>query len=234
MSEEIAAWFADCAWWQLAGVALALNVAIVTSSVVLWRLIATRRGVGEGRRPPSRRDLVLTASTTIVNAAVLIPGWWLWRGGWIELPAAGPGRVLVEVLYLLVVTDLVMYGIHRVFHVDPLYAMFHRVHHTDDTPNNELSLFVMHPFEALGFGSQLLVLLLLRPVSVVGISIFFTLNLFVGTRAHVAVAAAPSTMDRVFGGSVMHQGHHDAPATGFGFFTTFWDRLFGSLPRELS
>lgn len=229
-ASSISSWFTDRQWWEIAAIALVMNLGIVANSVFVWRLAAHRRGVSGPSRPVSGRDRALTATTTIVNAAALVPAWWLWTEGTIELASIDPLRIIIEVTYLVLAVDLVMYVVHRIFHLDPLYRWFHQVHHTDDAPTNELTLFVMHPLEAAGFGVLVLALLTMWSVSVVGIAIFFTINLIAGTVAHVPTSGSPSRWDRLFGGSPLHQGHHEAPNTGYGFFTTTWDRLFGSLP----
>lgn len=229
----LSAWFADRSWWQIAAFALILNVGVVANSVALWQLFARLRGVTDLARPISDRDRLLTASTTVANAAGVLPAWWLWKADVIELPSVQPGRVLFELVYLTIAVDLVMYWAHRVFHLDPLYRWFHQVHHTDDSPNNALTLFVMHPAEALGFSTLVTVLLILWPVSVLGVAIFFMINLVTGTLAHVMTTRPPTGYDRIFGGSQLHQAHHDTPRSAYGFFTTVSDRLFGSLPDHL-
>ncbi len=230
---NLPAWFADRSWWQIIAIALVLNVGVVANSVALWQLFARRHGVHDLARPISDRDRLLTATTTVANAAGVLPAWWLWKADVIELPSVQPARVLLELLYLAMAVDLVMYWAHRIFHMDPLYRWFHQVHHTDDSPNNALTLFVMHPAEALGFSILVTVLLILWPVSLLGIALFFMVNLITGTLAHVMTAGPPTVYDRIFGGPHLHQAHHDAPRSAYGFFTTVSDRLFGSLPDRL-
>lgn len=226
-------WFSDRSWWQIAAISLGLNIGIVLNSVTLWRVAASWRGVVDGARPVSTRDRMLTTSTTITNAAALVPAWWLWTENVIELVAPQLWRIPIEVLYLTLSVDLAMYWLHRLFHCEPLYRWFHQIHHTDDTPNNELTLFVMHPLEAAGFGFVVLILLAIWPVSVVGAGIFLTVNLLTGTLAHVLVTGSPSPSARWIGGSALHQAHHEVPGSAYGFFTTVPDRVFGSLPASL-
>ena len=85
----------------------------------------------------------------------------------------------------------------------------------------------MHPVEAAGFSTVMVALMLLWPVSVPAIAIFFALNLLIGTVAHVPLVAL-GALDNVLGVSRLHQTHHEDPDTNFGFFTQIWDRALGT------
>ena len=224
-------WADGAAWWEIAVASLALNLATVVTSVVLWRWLVARRHMADVTRSVSRRDLALTASTTLMNAAVILPAWWLWREDVIELRDPTPLGVVIGVLGLLVGLDLVMYVLHRIFHQGVLYRWFHVWHHTGDERMSPVTLFVMHPFEAAGFGLATLGLMWVAPVSIPAVMAFFTVNLFVGTIAHVPRRDDPTADEPTtgwIGGSAMHAGHHARPDTNFGFFTQVWDRLLGT------
>ncbi len=222
-------WADDAAWFEVAAAALILNAAAVVSSMVLWRVLVARRSVVGATRTPAARDIRLAASTTAVNAAITLPAWGLWREGVIELPDPTVGGVLVDVIVLIIGIDVAMYAVHRIFHLGALYRWFHVWHHTGDERMSPLTLFVMHPFEAAGFGLATLTLMWVNPTSIVAISIFFTFNLVIGTVAHVPPrTAVDAATVGWFGGSSMHAGHHARPETNFGFFTQVWDRLLGT------
>lgn len=219
-------WFERAEWWHIALVSVLLNLSTVTNSVVLFRLVVQQRGNSTQVRQPNRRDRLLTLSTTAVNAAAVLPPWWLWSQGTIELSSPGP-RIVIEVIYLTVAIDSAMYVLHRISHHGVLFRWFHNVHHSDDRPPSELTLFVMHPVEAAGFSTVMIALMLLWPVSVPAIAIFFGLNLVVGTVAHVPLVT-PGRWENVIGGSRLHQIHHEQPNANFGFFTQVWDRALGT------
>ncbi len=94
-----------------------------------------------------------------------------------------------------------------------------------------LSLFVMHPIEAAGFGLLMTAALLLVPVSVPAIAAFGTLNVFAGTLAHRPLDNKAAWLDRAGGWSRFHQAHHEDPAANLGFFLPLWDRIGGTLAR---
>lgn len=45
----------------------------------------------------------------------------------------------------------------------------------------------------------------------------------------VVAVVARLPLVRAIGSSSFHAGHHRTPATNFGFYSTVWDRLFGTL-----
>lgn len=223
---DLIGWFERAEWWEIALVSILLNLSTVTNSVVLFRLLVRERAVSAQVRRPNGRDRSLTASTTFVNAAAVLPPWWLWSRGTIEL--ASPSlRIVLEVLYLTVAIDTAMYALHRISHHGVLFRWFHQVHHSDDRPPSELTLFVMHPVEAAGFSTVMIALMLLWPVSVPAIAVFFGLNLVVGTVAHVPLVT-PGRWENILGGSRLHQVHHEETNANFGFFTQVWDRALGT------
>ena len=66
------------------------------------------------------------------------------------------------------------------------------------------------------------------------ILIYLGLNLAFGTLGHVGVEPYPAAwfrwpVLRDLGSSTFHAGHHQDLAVNFGFYTTLWDRLFGTL-----
>lgn len=223
-------WVEDLGWWEVAVVGLVLNLATVGASWVLWSWLGRRRAVQPQTRPLGRRDVGLAASTTLVNALALLPAWWLWRDGLLEVADPSLLGTVAGTAYLLVGLETAMYAIHRTFHLGWLYRAFHQVHHTDDEAMTPLSLFVMHPLEPLGFALVTGALLVAVPVPFAAIGAFFTVNLVLGTLAHVPLdpAAPASRWDAWVGGSRLHQAHHARPGSAYGFFTTGWDRLLGT------
>ncbi len=222
-SGELSDWFAETNLWIVLALGLVLNLAINGSSIVLWRLTVGRWGL----RPVNARDVGLFVSTTVTNAAILVPAWWLWKRGTLVVRPLTMGHVLAEALYLSIVIDAIMYAAHRLFHQGVLYDWFHGVHHADDEPTSFL-LFVMHPMEAFGFGAAMVVVIMVWSVSIPAIGFFLSLNLLFGTYAHIPAAKFGSRSARfapLLWISNFHQWHHQLPMRNFGFFTPVWDVL---------
>jgi lathosterol oxidase len=220
---EAAAWF------------LAINVALFAlclgGGAVLVRVFHARR-VAPVPPPLERREVVLAAVCVVLNSAVTFAGWMLFRAGIIVVrPASVVGAVL-DTIVLLVAMDLAMYLLHRLAHVRRLYPLLHALHHRYEHPR-PLTLFVLNPFEVLGFGSLWLAVLCVYSSTWAGICVYLALNAFFGTIGHLGVEPLPDGAQRLalirhLGSSRFHAEHHLEGKVNFGFYTDMWDRLFGT------
>ena len=101
---------------------------------------------------------------------------------------------------------------------------------------NAISLFVLSPFEVLGFGGLMTAVMTLVPLSGAAVLIYLALKILFGTLGHAGVEPFPESwrrrpLLREIGSSSFHAGHHRTPTNNFGFYTLIWDRLFGTLER---
>jgi sterol desaturase/sphingolipid hydroxylase (fatty acid hydroxylase superfamily) len=132
--------------------------------------------------------------------------------------------------------DLAMYVFHRVAHHPLLYPIIHSTHHRFENPR-PLTLFVLNPFETLGFGILWLILLVIYPASWLGIIIYLTLNIVFGLVGHLGVEPMPGQWVRLplvktISTSTFHAEHHLDKDHNYGFYTLIWDRLFGTLSPD--
>lgn len=224
-------YFSETSWYVVLAWCLLLNVATTLSAAILWRVLVGRWVLSDHPNGNiSTRALVLTGTTTLTNALVILPAWWLWIEGHLTLAAPSLGGALWQFLALTLFVDTAMYGVHRVFHFGVLYRWFHSWHHRDDSPSAVL-LLVMHPFEASGFGLLILVAMLLVPLSVPAVAAFFGLNLVMGVCAHVPTARLGPVLSRFAPSrwvAGFHEQHHQSERTNFGFFTPLWDSVLGT------
>jgi lathosterol oxidase len=215
---------------------LALNLALFAGSLLLGQLLVARfaasRPLCEPPPPLELQEVVLAALCVVMNAAVTVAGWFLWRGGTITVYRGVGWRVWLDALVLLLLMDGAMYGLHRVAHLPWVYPWLHHAHHRYDRPR-PLNLFVLSPLEVSAFGALWLVVLSVYPASFVGIGLYLALNLLFGTLGHLGVEPFPRAwvdgVGRHLGSSTFHTGHHQHEHVNFGFYTTLWDRLFGTL-----
>jgi Delta7-sterol 5-desaturase len=186
--------------------------------------------------PPPRAleatEVLLAISCIVLNTGVGVAGWFLWQAGWIRVSTESGWRVVLDVVVLLLVMDFAMYVFHRTAHHRLLYRVLHSTHHKYDNPR-PLDLFVLNPAEVLGFGALWIAVLMIYPATWIGIIIFLTLNLIFGTLGHVGVEPYPKSWSklpviRYLGSSTFHADHHLNGRVNFGFYTTLWDRLFGT------
>jgi lathosterol oxidase len=221
-------------WFGL--LALVENIALVGLGALLGRValrLPGARRLTPDPGPVSRTELALVVSTVLINTVITVAGWWLWQAGLITLSSGfGPGT-LVEFVALIMVMDILMYAGHATVHLRVLFPWVHRLHHVfaDARP---ITLFALHPLEAIGFGAMWLVVLAVHPFTVWSLGAYAVLNLVFGILGHLGVEPLPPAVRRhvIFrwvATPAMHVGHHVDPRYNLGFYTTVWDRLFRTL-----
>lgn len=215
------------------------NIAVFLGSVLLcWLLgiIFHQRRIFDQWQPLHKIEMVAAASAIVLNAIISVIGWYLWHKGFIDIKNRGMGRSIVDCLLMIMVMDFGMYIFHRLAHVPLIYRLIHRFHHRHET-TNPVSLFVLHPLEVLGFGSLMLVFLLVYPMSLYGLMGYLALNILFGTLGHSGVEPFPRILKKIpglrnIGTSTFHAEHHEHPHYNFGFYTLIWDRIFGTLDPD--
>lgn len=223
--------------WSLAVNVVVFILALLLGDALvrLWR----HRPIALAPPPLSRSEVGLAAACVVLNSGVMLAGWGLFRTSVIRVfVEASIVRVVADGLVLLLVMDLAMYVTHRIAHHPLAFRLVHAIHHRYDAPR-PLTLFVLHPLEVLGFGGLWLAVLCTHRFSLGGILLYLAFNTAFGTLGHVGVEPLPTAFVRVpfvssLGTSTFHARHHQAPGTNFGFYTTVWDRLFGSLEATYS
>lgn len=227
--------FAAMSGPQAAGWLMAINVATFFASLaageVLVRLFRGRP-VTPPPEPLERAEVLWAALCVLLNGGVAVAGWFLWQAGHIHVRRDAGWRAVLDVFVLLLAMDLAMYVFHRVAHARWLFPLVHATHHRYDRPR-PLNLFVLNPAEVLGFGGLWLAVLMLYPASWTGIVVYLGLNLAFGTLGHLGVEPFPRAWARLpvlrlLGSSTFHADHHQDARVNFGFYTTVWDRVFGT------
>ena len=236
MLEHAVAWLKGLPLAVAAPLLLAQNVIVFAAALgfgaVLARAFSARRAA-PAPGPITRLEVAAAASAVVLNTVVTVCGWVMWRGGIVRFRDDVGIWALADVVILLLVMDLAMYVLHRVAHHRLLFPLLHRLHHAFERPR-PLTLFVLNPAETLSFGALWLVVIAVYPSSWIGMSIYLTLNVAFGVLGHIGVEPFPSRWvrwpcARHLGTSTFHAQHHADPNHNFGFYTLFWDRLFGTL-----
>lgn len=236
MFDALKHWLATVSWLEATAVFFLENLLIF--ALVVWlggRLSRAFRArpVTEAPEPLSRAEILLGATNVLVNTAITLAGWQLWRHGLIRFREDVGAFALADVVVILIAMDAVMYALHRLAHVAPLYPLFHRLHHRYERVR-PITLFALHPVENLAFGSLWLVVVFVYPASWLGMSTYLALNVAFGAIGHLGVEPLPERWAslpfvRHVAGSSFHAQHHDDGRHNFGFYTLIWDRMFGTL-----
>ncbi|MBP0455004.1 sterol desaturase family protein [Kitasatospora sp. RG8] len=236
MTDGLLTWAARLAPGEVVAGALAVNLGLLVLALAAGGLLVRRYGerrVTPPPPPPDRRELLLSATAVLLNSAVGVAGWALWKAGWIRLTADTGLRAVAELLVFTLVMDGLMYGGHWAAHRRRLYRLAHEMHHRYPDPR-PATLFVLHPLEVAGFGGAWLAVLGLHEISAAALAGYVGVNLVFGLLGHLGVEPFPARVRRwvVFRWVALpmfHAGHHADPAVNLGFYTTVWDRLFGTV-----
>ncbi|MHC5201713.1 sterol desaturase family protein [Myroides sp. LJL119] len=138
------------------------------------------------------------------------PNWWNW---------------LTHSLFLIIIMDLLMYLTHRLAHQKTFYTLVHKKHHSHKSVNC-LSLFVLSPFEAIGFGFLIIAILVIVNLNIYAVITYGLINVIWGTVGHVNKVMINSKWIAL---SDFHNTHHLKENCNYGFYTTLWDKLFNSI-----
>jgi Delta7-sterol 5-desaturase len=225
--------FSDYSLQEWIVFSLLLNVAVCVTSIALCWVIRQsfrQRLLFAEPQPIVLGDIGLTILAVILNSGIAVLGWLMQKAGWIVTTDPSGWRTLGDLLLLLTCMDLGMYLSHRLAHHPALYAWIHATHHRHVSVN-PMSLFVLNPFEVLGFGSLILLIMTALPLSGEAVVFYLSLNLLFGTLGHTGVEPFPQSWARhrilrLIGSSSFHAAHHQRLDANFGFYTQIWDRLF--------
>ncbi|GAB3573187.1 sterol desaturase family protein [Hymenobacter daeguensis] len=233
---KLLAYFKDLSWQQALPLFLAENLLVLLLALAfgygLQALFGRRRALGPVHHPISGREIRLATYTLLINTAVTFAGFVLWRQGFITIREAVSWRLLLDFAVLFLGMDLLMYVFHYVIHQTVLYRWIHGLHHEYPEPQ-PIDLFVLHPLETVGFGGLWLLLMAVYPASFPAIVAYLTVNVLFGVLGHSAVEPFPAAWERapllqLIGSSGFHFQHHQNDQSNFGFYTSIWDRLFGT------
>lgn len=214
-----------------------LNGFLLLSSIIIYVLLSKiliKRQFRNQSQPIYKKDILLSIVTLLCNVAIFVLGVFLWRNQIIQINLnAGILEIILKSILLLISMDFLMYFFHRMVHSEKLFPLIHKRHHEHDA-TNAISLFVLHPAEALGFGFLIILVLYIFNFPPESVIIYLSANLIWGTIGHLNVELLPKRhMDKFLikslGMAEFHNLHHQHIQSNFGFYTLIWDKLFGTL-----
>ncbi len=221
-------WFENLPFLEFVGILSIANILMYFGSWSIVRLVQflfSEQSLNKSDAIVTRADYLLSFLIVLINIAVGIPGWWLWKAGYIQLESRALVLTCLDVFIAFAYFDLAMYFLHRLLHVGWLYRILHRRHHAHVDVNG-ISFYIMNPAEALGFGVMLIALLLVRPFSIHALMIFLFFNWVYGTMGHSGIPIKNRLLSWCVGDTKFHHTHHAKLTGNFGFYTGIWDRIF--------
>lgn len=226
--------------FEVALLSLSINLLLYVFSIGCYCLadkFSKRKTLQQERQAFTYADFRTSLLVLCCNALVFIIGVQIWRVNIISVNEnTGVAQIVLEVVVLILAMDFLMYIFHRAAHLPFFYRFIHGRHH-DHESTNAISLFVMHPVEAIGFGLTFIFVLWVYPFSTISIAVYVVINLIWGTVGHLNKEILPERWSHtikksLLGTTAFHNRHHQHPGYNFGFYTILWDKFFGSLAPE--
>ncbi len=146
----------------------------------------------------------------------------------------------VNIIFTIIILDLVIYLQHVMFHAVPIFWRAHRMHHAD-LDFDVTTGIRFHPIEViLSMGIKIGSVALIG-ASPIGVLIFEILLNATSMFSHSNINL-PISIDRVLRCIIvtpdMHRVHHSIQEhetnSNFGFSFSFWDRIFGTYLNQPS
>jgi Delta7-sterol 5-desaturase len=210
--------------------------------LVFWRFFANRmkgRATSFNSVTASqiRRELFWSASSMLCFVLIGLFIYLAARMGWVRIYSKvsehGVPYWIGSLLLLMLAHETYFYFIHRAMHHPWLFKRVHGIHHDSLNPSPFTSLS-FHPLEA--FLEALVVpgMLLFMPLHWGVLLIFQFTTLILNVNGHLGFELYPKDHEtrpilRWINTATLHGHHHKAFNCNYGLYTTFWDRLLGTL-----
>jgi sterol desaturase/sphingolipid hydroxylase (fatty acid hydroxylase superfamily) len=236
---------ADVPWTEIARFLPQAACATASGAVVVFAFLWSATRFLPGRRIEERSsdarvvrlELFWSVLTVLVVAVAVCVAEFL-PAPLLRAEFPPPAVFAREVVVFVVTYDFAYYWWHRSMHTRALYRTVHRPHHLSRHPT-VLSALSFHPFESLSTMALFVVVAVLTRMHLYTLLACEALKLGITGINHCGVAFLPRGWERtpVLGLAttpLVHATHHRRFACNFGFYTTAWDRLFGTFDGTLA
>lgn len=148
----------------------------------------------------------------------------------------GWSYLLLSIIPILFIMDTYYYFSHRLLHWKPLMKRFHIVHHQSKTPT-PLSTISFHPVEALILWCVFPLIVCTIPCHFTLLGIIFGITFIFNNVGHTGYEFYSPSFPRhpVFKWvttSVFHNMHHTHVSYNFGLYSTYLDKMFGTIHSD--
>lgn len=180
-----------------------------------------------------RHSIVGAIPISIILTLVITMGALELNAIYFDLATFGWPWFFGQVLVLMVLTDIWFYFVHRIMHSKKVFKLTHKRHHLSTDPSPFASNSV-HPIEAFLDIGFLVLASFIIPLHPIAIFIVISLSAIWSAYGHLGYEIAPRFITKTWWGkyinySTVHNQHHATFKYNFGYYTTVWDRLFGTL-----
>jgi lathosterol oxidase len=204
------------------------NIVLLLIAVLIGKLIEPANTVLKSK------DQKWLLSTLICNIFITALGFQLYQLQLIKIDFSNHlGAIILDTFLLIVLMDFFMFCFHYLAHTLKWFYPIHKLHHTH-VDTSVYSLFVLHPVETLGFGFIWLILISVFELNYISLAIYLFLNLMYGIFGHLEKDLFPAFWYQSFftkwiSTTKFHSDHHKNQSHNFGFYFTFWDKIFKTI-----
>lgn len=204
------------------------NIVLLLIAVLIGKLIEPANTVLKSK------DQKWLLSTLICNIFITALGFQLYQLQLIKIDFSNHlGAIIMDTFLLIVLMDFFMFCFHYLAHTLKWFYPIHKLHHTH-VDTSVYSLFVLHPVETLGFGFIWLILISVFELNYISLTIYLFLNLMYGIFGHLEKDLFPAFWYQSFftkwiSTTKFHSDHHKNQSHNFGFYFTFWDKIFKTI-----
>jgi Delta7-sterol 5-desaturase len=209
-------------------------------------LLATRAvfpALGVGRqldaRPLRAGQQLSEIGASMLTVAVFAIGsltvWWGLRSGLLQVVTdAGPARIVLEVIALVLWNDLHFYACHRLLHRRWLFERFH-LHHHRSRVVTPFATWSFHPVEAALLGSVMPLAMLVWDFSWQALLVLPLHSLLINTMGHSNYDLLPQRRTgQLTTFSRRHQMHHAHFHGNYGFMLPWFDAVLRTRTADMA
>ena len=227
-------WFTQLNAWQVMALGLVFFGGIyLLGGLLMAALTAALARAGIGRPLDTRplkpdqlkREWRQSFHSILIFGIGMIVPWGLLQLGWARLePDAGPWRIAIEIVVLLIWNDVHFWINHRLLHTRRL-VRYHGDHHRS-VVTTPWSTYSFHPIEALMLGNIILLPMLVHDFYFWSLASVPVLSLILNLIGHSNYDFFPRVSDtHPLAASRRHHLHHARPAGNYGFALAFMDQI---------
>lgn len=204
------------------------NIILLLIAILIGKIIEPKNTV------LNAKDQKWVISTLICNICITALGFELYQIQIIKVDFSNTlNSVLIDTFLLVVLMDFFMFCFHYLVHTLKWFYPIHKLHHTH-VETSVYSLFVLHPIETLGFGFIWLFLISVFEFNYISLTLYLFLNLMYGIFGHLEKDLFPkfwykSFLTKWISTTKFHSDHHKNQEHNFGFYFTFWDKIFKTM-----
>ena len=153
-----------------------------------------------------------------------------WTQLYFDIGKYGVPYFLFSIIALILLHDMYFYWTHRFMHSTPtIFKFFHEVHHQSKNPT-PFAIYSFSPSEALLLGLYFPIVLILLPIHIYALLIWFLFETVVNCAGHLGYELLSQKVIETPWGKwlnteIHHNMHHQTPGYNFGHYFNIWDSV---------